>query len=66
MLICPCGEPVSTLYHEESIRLIIEEVGEMKVITTPQGSWLVPTIHVLVHGVVATELPASSYEKVEK
>lgn len=65
MLTCPCGRPVDPEYNEKGIRVLIAALGEEKILKTQDGAWKVPTIHILVHGVVGRELPYSSFEKVE-
>lgn len=45
---------------------LIRQFGPDIVITTPQGSWLVPRHYVALHGIKAWELPSLGFPKVSE
>ncbi len=57
---CPCGLPLH--YDSPALRRAVErlvrELGPTIPIHTPYGSWAVPRHFILLHGLLARDLPA--------
>jgi hypothetical protein len=57
---CPCGQPHAIFNPAVTTALtgMIDALGELVTVTTPQGSWRVPRVYVAAHGVAAGDLTA--------
>ena len=57
---CPCGKPLH--YSNISTKLYVEDLiaqlGETQIVTTPDGSWVVPRHYIALHGMTPSGLPA--------
>jgi hypothetical protein len=64
--LCHCGRPLhySDPNIEEKVRGLIAMTGEKVRVTTPGGTWLVPRHYIALHGLKASELPSSTFERV--
>jgi hypothetical protein len=63
---CPCGHPLHYTRPESRafVENLIAELGPDMLITTPEGSWLVPRHYVALHGVAGKDLSALGFPKI--
>jgi hypothetical protein len=55
---CPCGEDHSARPGWPSTVDIVTKLGPLIDVTTPAGTWRVPRVFILMHGLKAMELAA--------
>jgi len=56
---CACGQPLHYRNPriQAEVQRLVDELGELTRVRTPDGEWLVPRHYIALHGLSAYELP---------